>query len=134
MELDPSNAQARVALGTAQIQLEQFDRGIENLQVGHPTEPARLPPDFLGHDPSRRVDTVDRLDEALAEASLASRHDSRLYGSRVVASWAMARLNRLDEARQALVEARRIRPHLSLGEIKRFFGARAAAELDALWN
>ena len=70
----------------------------------------------------------------LAEASLASRHDSRLYGSRVVASWAMARLNRRDEARQALVEARRIRPHLSLGEIKRFFGARAAAELDALWN
>jgi hypothetical protein len=30
--------------------------------------------------------------------------------------------------------ARRIRPHLSLGEIKRFFGARAAAELGALWN
>ena len=54
---------------------------------------------------------VDRLDEALAQASLVSRCDNRLYGARVVASWAMVRLNRLDEARQALSEARRIRPH-----------------------
>ena len=68
------------------------------------------------------------------EASLVSRCDNRLYGSRVVASWAMVRLNRLDEARQALSEARRIRPHLSLGEIKGFFGARAAVELGTLWN
>jgi hypothetical protein len=44
------------------------------------------------------------------------------------------RLNRLDEARQVLAEARRIRPQLSLGEIKRFFGTRAAADLSAVWN
>jgi hypothetical protein len=75
-----------------------------------------------------------RLDEALAEALLASRCDSRLHGARVVTSWAMVRLNRLDEARQALDEARRIRPQLNLGEVKRFFGTRAAADLGALWN
>ena len=134
VELDPSNAQALVALGTAQIQLEQFDLGIENLRLGIRLSPRDFRLSFWGMLLADALIRVDRLDEALAEASLASRHDTRLYGSRVVASWAMARLNRLDEARQALVEARRIRPHLSLGEIKRFFGARAAAELDALWN
>jgi len=33
-----------------------------------------------------------------------------------------------------LTEARRIRPALSLEEIKRFFGRSAAAELASVWN
>ena len=39
------------------------------------------------------------------------------------------RLDRPEEARRVLSEARRIRPALSLEEIKRFFGTRAAADL-----
>ena len=134
VELDPSNAQALVALGTAQVQLERFNRGIENLRLGIRLSPRDFRLTFWGMLLADALMRVDRLDEALGEASLASRQDSRLYGSRVVASWAMVRLNRLDEARQALAEARRIRPRLSLAEIKRFFGDRASAELAVVWN
>jgi len=39
---------------------------------------------------------------------------------------------RLDEARAMLGEAHRIRPSLDREQIERFFGRRAAAELDAV--
>jgi len=75
-----------------------------------------------------------RIEEALEEASAASRRDGRLYGARVVAAWMLARLDRTEEARVALAEARRIRPALSLDEVQRFFGRRAAAELQSVWE
>ena len=134
VELDPSNAQARVALGATQVRLKQSDRGIENLRLGMRLSPRDFRLTFWGMILADALVRADRLDEALAEASVASRRDSRLYGSRIVTAWVMARLDRLDEARQALAEARRIRPRLSLDEVKRFFGVRAAAELTAVWN
>jgi TolB-like protein len=134
VELDPSNAQALVALGAAQIQLEQFSPGIENLKLGIRLSPRDFRLSFWGMLLADALIRIGSLDEALAEALLASRCDTRLHGARVVTSWAMVRLNRLDEARQVLAEARRIRPQLSLGEIKRFFGTRAAADLSAVWN
>ena len=75
-----------------------------------------------------------RIEEALDVASSASLRDGRLYGTRVVSAVALQRLNRLEEARDALAEARRIRPALSLEEIRRFFGKRAATELTAVWS
>ena len=107
---------------------------IENLRLGMRLSPRDFRLTFWGMILADALVRADRLDEALAEASVASRRDSRLYGSRVVTAWVMARLDRLDEARQALAEARRIRPRLSLDEVKRFFGGRAAAELTAVWN
>ena len=47
-----------------------------------------------------------RIQEAIAEASAASRRDGRLYGARVVLAWMLAKLNRTEEARGALAEAR----------------------------
>ena len=75
-----------------------------------------------------------RIEEALAEASAASRGDGRLYGARVVLAWMLAKLHRTEEARGALAEARLIRPALSLEEIRRFFGRRAVAELQSVWE
>jgi hypothetical protein len=75
-----------------------------------------------------------RLDEALAVASTASRRDGRLYGARVVSAWVLAKLQRFEEARAALAEARRIRPPLNLDEIRRFFGTHAASELASVWS
>jgi len=46
----------------------------------------------------------------------------------------LAKLNRTEEARGALAEARLIRPALSLEEIRRFFGRRAVAELQSVWE
>jgi Flp pilus assembly protein TadD len=75
-----------------------------------------------------------RIEEALAEAAAASRRDGRLYGARVVLAWMLAKLGRSEEARVALAEARRIRPALSLDEIRRFFGRRAATEPQPVWE
>ena len=61
------------------------------------------------------------------------RRDGRLYSARVVSAWTLQKLNRLQEARAALAEARRIRPALSLDEIQRFFGRTTAIELAAVW-
>jgi hypothetical protein len=77
---------------------------------------------------------VGRLEDALAEATAASRRDARLYASRVVTAWAAAKLERPEEARHALAEARRIRPPLTLDEIGRFFGPGAAEVLAPLWG
>ena len=75
-----------------------------------------------------------RIEEALAEASAASRRDGRLYSAHVVLAWMLAKSNRTEEARGALAEARRIRPALSLAEIQRFFGRHAAEELQTVWE
>jgi hypothetical protein len=75
-----------------------------------------------------------RLDEALNEARSMCRRDRRLYTPRVVMASVLTRLQRPDEARAAIVDARRIRPALTLDEVRRFFGRRVAAELETLWN
>jgi Flp pilus assembly protein TadD len=74
-----------------------------------------------------------RFEEALAEASAAARRDGRLYTARVVVAWVLLKLDRDEEARTALGEARRIRTKLSLVEIRRFFGQHTADDLRALW-
>jgi TolB-like protein/DNA-binding winged helix-turn-helix (wHTH) protein len=134
VELDPSNAQARVALGAAQIRLKDFDRGAENMRLGMRLSPRDFRLAFWGMVLAKGLVRAGRLEEALAEAAIASRRDARLYTSRVVTAWAMARLGRIEEARHALSEARRIRPRLSLEEIRRFFTPDAAEALSALWG
>jgi len=75
-----------------------------------------------------------RTEEAIEEAAIASRRDSRLYASRVVSAIALARLGCFDEARGALAEARRIRPAITLPEFQKFFGEKAVADLTPVWK
>ena len=74
------------------------------------------------------------LEEALDAARTACRRDSKWYGARVVSAIVLCRLKRNDEACAALSEAKRIRPRLSLSQIERLHGRRAAAELRPLWE
>jgi adenylate cyclase len=134
VELDPSNAQAHMALGAALIRLGRFDEGIKRMQFGMRSSPKDFRLTFWSMILANAFGQAGRLDEALATAAAASRRDGRLYGARVVAAWALQRLNRRDEARTALAEARRVRPALSLDEIQRFFGRRAAADLAPIWT
>jgi TolB-like protein/Flp pilus assembly protein TadD len=134
VELDPSNAQAHVALGAALIRLGRFDDGIKSMHFGMRSSPKDFRLTFWSMILADALVRADRLDEALAMASTASRRDGRLYGARVVSALVLQRLNRAEEARSALAEARRIRPALSLEEIQRFFGRRAAADLGTVWS
>ena len=133
VELDPSNAQAHVALGAALVRNGELDEGIKSLKFGMRSSPKdfRLP--FWGMILAHALGCAGRTEEALTEASAASRRDGRLYGARVVTAWMLARLKRAEDARTALAEARRLRPSLSLDEIQRFFGERIIAELQPVW-
>ena len=132
IEFDPSNAQARVALGVLQTRDGEHATGIGNMRLGI----RQSPQDFrLGFFRSLLADGLiraGRFEEALDEAQIACRRDGGFFLPRIVAAWALVRLARLDEARAMLGEAHRIRPSLDREQIERFFGRRAAAELDAV--
>jgi len=63
-----------------------------------------------------------RLEEARCQAQSLCRQDGRLYMACVVMASTLVELGRPAEARQSTIDARRIRPTLTLSEIGRFFG------------
>jgi len=134
IEIDPSNAQARVALGAAQARLEDFDNAINNLRLGMRLSPRDGRIAFWGMILASALLAAGKNEEAIEEAAIASRRDSRLYASRVISAVALARLGRNDEARGALAEARRIRPAITLPEIEKFFGKSAVEDLAPVSN
>jgi adenylate cyclase len=134
IEIDPSNAQARVALGTAQARLHRLEEGIENLRLGMRLSPRDVRIAFWGMFLANALLNAGRLEEALAEASLAARRDGRLYTARLVAARTLVKLGRNDDARMALAEALRIRPNMTLAEVEKFFGAQATEDLKPLWQ
>jgi TolB-like protein len=131
--LDPSNAQAHVALGASLVLFGRFDEGIQSMKFGMRSSPKDFRLTFWSMILAYALGRAGRFEEALAEASAAARRDGRLYTARVVVAWVLLKLDRDEEARTALGEARRIRTKLSLVEIRRFFGQHTADDLRALW-
>ena len=134
IELDPSNAQARVALGAAQGRLQRFDAGVENMRLGIQRSPRNARLGFWEMLLADILTKAGRPEEAVAAAQAAFRRDASLYSARVVAAIALAKLGRTEEARGAIEEARRIRPTMSFPEIEKFFGKTCAANLAPLWK
>jgi adenylate cyclase len=134
IEIDPSNAQAHVALGASQVQNHQLEAGIQNMQRGIRLSPrdAKLP--FWGMVLAAALARAGRLQEALTESLNSCRRDGRLYGARVIAAFILLQLGREAEARAAVAEARRIRPALNIEEIQHFFGRYIARDLAAIWS
>ena len=133
LEFDPSNAQARVALGVLQAR-DGEAIGIENMRLGIRSSPQDFRLGFFRSLLADGLIRAGRHEEALDEAHTACRRDGGFFLPRIVAAWALVKLARLDEARAMLGEAQRIRPSLDRDQIARFFGRRAAAELDAVWR
>jgi adenylate cyclase len=134
IETDPSNAQARVALGAGQILNGQRELGIENMRQGMRLSPRDVRLGFWGAFLAETLAHSGQLDAALDAARTACRRDNKLYAARVVAAIVLNRLKRSDEAYASLAEAKRIRPRLSLNQIERTHGRRAAAELRPIWE
>jgi TolB-like protein len=134
LELDPSNAQAHIAFGATEVKRGRFEEGIRSLKFGLRSSPKDLRLTFWSMLLADALRRAGRHEEALDVATQASRRDGRLYGARVVAACALMQLNRSEEAGRMISDARRIRPALSLEEVKRFFGRRAAADLSSVWN
>lgn len=134
VELDPSNAQAHIALGAALARVDRLDDGIKSLQYGIRSSPKDFRLTLWNTLLAFALGRNGRLDDALDIASTVSRRDGRLYSARVVSAWALQKLQREQEARAALAEARRIRPVLSIAEIERFFGRVTAREISNIWT
>lgn len=134
IENDPSNAQAWVALGTAQCFGETMDvTGLEKLLHGMRLSPRDHRLGFWGTFYALALARNRRMTEAHAEVRAACRRDPQFYVARVVLAVIAAGLGKTEEAIGALNEARRLRPRLSLNEIEFLVGRRAML-LAPLWS
>jgi len=134
VEIDPSNAQAEVALGAAVAMMGDFDSGIRRMRHGIRLSPRDRRIGFWGWALAEFLLRANRPEEALEEARLAARRDPRLHLPPILEAVAQAVLGRAELARGALMSARRLRPNLTLQEIERSHGRRAAKILSDVWN
>ena len=134
VEIDPSNAQAEVALGAALAMLGDLDAGIARMRHGIRLSPRDRRLGFWGWALGMFLLRADRTGEALEEALVAARRDPRLYLPPILEAVAQATLGRAELARAALMAARRIRPNLTRQEIERSHGRRAARTLSDVWD
>jgi adenylate cyclase len=133
VEIDPSNAQAEVALGAALAMSRDFEDGIAHMQKGIRLSPRDLRLGFWRWLLGAFLLRAKRPRDALEEARLAARRDPRLYLPPLLEALALATLGDGDAARGALRSARRLRPTLTLGEIEVLHGSRAAGTLANSW-
>lgn len=134
VEMDPSNAQAEVALGAALSLLGDFETGIAHMRHGIKLSPRDRKLGFWSWALGAFLLRSGRTEEALEEARISARRDPRFYLPAVLEASAQATLGRREQALAALKSARRIRPSLTLQEIQRSHGKRAARMLSDIWD
>jgi adenylate cyclase len=134
VELDPSNAQAQVALGAALALSGDLDGGIARMKQGIRLSPRDRKLGFWGWALGGFLMRAKRPDEALEEAKLAARRDPRLFLPPVLETLAHVALGQIDAAKISLISARRLRPELTLREIEISHGRRAVKALADLWT
>jgi tetratricopeptide (TPR) repeat protein len=134
LELNPSNAQAHVAMGAALALNEKLDEGIERMRYGMKISPRDRRLGFWGWALGGFLLRADRVDEALKEARLSCRADPRFHLAHVLQAAIFDRLGATDDAVAALIAARQCRSQLSLDEVKRAHGRRIAERLALLWE
>lgn len=113
VELDPSNAQARAALGAALLQNGKPE-GIEHMRYGMHISPRDNRLAVWGALLARGLLNFKRIDEAMKTARAACRHDDKLVLPRIVLALAYANMGAMDDAAAAISDARRIQPQLTL--------------------
>ena len=134
LEIDPSNAQAHVSLGTALALMGRFETGISRMQFGMKISPRDRRLGFWGWALGMFLLSAGRFDEALVEARTSSLRDSKLYLARVLEAAALDRLGHIVDARAALAVARQLREQLTLGEVTLTHGRHVGERMTALWN
>jgi adenylate cyclase len=134
VELDPSNAQAQVALGAALALSGDPDGGIARMRLGIKLSPRDRRLAFWGWALGAFLLQAKRPAEALEEARLAARRDPRLFLPPVLETLANAALGQADAAKASLISARRLRPELTLREVEISHGRQAAKTLADIWT
>ena len=133
LALDPSNAQAHVALGAARALMGAGNAGIDEMRFGMRISPKDRRLAFWGWLLGGFLLRTGELGQALEEARTSARRDPKFYLARVLDAVALAGLGQADDARKALIAARQLRPVLTLDEVRLLHGGRAALALEPIW-
>ena len=134
LDLNPSNAQAHVAMGAALAMNRKLDAGIERMRYGMKISPRDRRLGFWGWLLGRFLLRADRVDEALVEARLSCRADPRFHLPHVLQAASLDRLGASTEAVAALSAARQRRSQLSLDEVTLTHGRRIGERIALLWE
>ena len=134
LELNPSNAQAHVAMGAALALNGSVDDGIQRLRHGMRISPRDRRLGFWGWLLGCFLLRLDRVDDALAEARLSCRADPRFHLAYLLQACCHDRRGEADDAVAALGMARRCRAELSIDEVTLTHGRRFGARLAVYWE
>lgn len=119
VELDPSNAQAHAALGAALLRIGDAE-GINKIRYGMRISPRDSRLGVWGTMLARGLLSMGKVSEAIEVADYACRCDDKIFLPRLVLAVAQNTVENIDAARDALNDARRIRPKLAVEDISRF--------------
>jgi TolB-like protein len=134
LQLNPSNAQAHVAMGAALAMTRKFDEGIDRMRYGMKISPRDRRLGFWGWVLGRFLLRADRVEEALVEARLACRVDPRFHLPHVLQAASLDRLAATNDAIAALNAARQRRSELSPEEVMLTHGRRVSERLALIWD
>ena len=133
LDLDPSNAQAHVAMGASLGLGGQLAAGIEQMRFGMQISPRDRRLGFWGWALGVFLLRAERAGEALAEARTAARRDPRFHLPHVLQAAALLQQGHGAEASAALATARQLCPALTLKEVGLSHGRAVAERLAPLW-
>lgn len=134
LEIDPSNAQAHVALGASQVLAGQLEPGIVRMRQGMGISPRDRRLGFWGWALGLFLFRAERWEEALAEARASIRHDTRFHHARILEAAILDRQANRDGAGAALSAARALCPALTTDDVAWVYGRRVRDRLVLLWD
>ena len=134
LEIDPSNAQAHVALGASWVLTGKLEAGIEKMRLGMKISPRDRRLGFWGWALGVFLLRAEHLNEALAEARTSIRRDPKFHFARVLEAAVLDLQGHLAEASASLALARQLCTTLTLNEISLTHGRRVGARMSLLWK
>jgi len=132
--LDPSNAQAQVALGAGLGATGELDEAVRWMRGGMAISPRDRRLGFWSWALAGFLRTGGRADEALAEARLSRQRDPRLFLAPLLEAVLLVEAGQPAEAAQALATARRLHPALDADGVEVATGPGTAALIAPLWR
>lgn len=132
VEMNPANAQAWAARGSAILLAHRIDEGIRYLQHGIDISPLDPRLSVWGTILAMGLMQAGRLKEALTQAQLACQRDDRCYLPRVALAGVHLRLGERTSAGSALQQAYRIKADLTPPQIAAIVGRELGETLQSL--
>ena len=130
IETDPSNAQAWVALGTTLLRAGKATKGIDLLRHGMRISPLDNRLSFWGTNLAYALMRKRHFEQAEKEARLACRRDGKNYMAKIVLALILLQRGQPAPAKEAVNEARLLRPGLTGEDIRALIGGRGVRLLD----